>query len=420
MALMLRLGSPPGSATVSAKGSGYAVGDTITFTVGDVIIGTFNSGVIQNGLLFLQDIAGTGLNDSNNRYVENMAVFLQALDDDIQDSTPGNGVLDTSDVQNSAASYANNINISQAMRDAFTGYVDSLTGAQLNIANSGKEDISRALASVDILFTRDSERDPSGNGVNDFETVAMQHVADTIQDIAGARAPASADLRQVDVLNIPGAPIHYNYNELAGEILFSSHDLLVGATALQVNTYDLVVTNIQLSAAYASIGTIEDRGNGIYAIVLNPGVDQYDLEGLSVDYRVEDWTVFRDVTSSTVDNYRSHLSALIPDVPEDAGFNQFTLKSALTFDTDTSLTINFKSELLSASVGYPVAEYGDAYFLPIQYSNDGGVTWINMSQNGIVINELGVPRPTFGFVLAAGSDSVDIRVPIFDDYDCFC
>jgi len=121
----------------SAGSFSYRAGDTITFTIGDVVVGIFSADVIQNGLLFLQDIAGTGLSDSNANYVENMAIFLQALDDGLQDATPGDGVLETANVQNSAASYSNNINITQAIRDAFTGYVDSVTGLALNIAASG-------------------------------------------------------------------------------------------------------------------------------------------------------------------------------------------------------------------------------------------------------------------------------------------
>lgn len=171
-----------------ASGSfSYRAGDVITFTIGDVVVGIFSADLIQGDLLFLQDIAGTGLGNTNANYVENMAIFLQALDDGLQDATPGDGVLETANVHNSAASYVNNITITQATRDAFTGYVDSVTGLALNLASSGKEDISRALASIGIQYSRETELDVSGAGNNIFETVAMQHVADTIQSLAGPR-----------------------------------------------------------------------------------------------------------------------------------------------------------------------------------------------------------------------------------------
>jgi hypothetical protein len=71
----------------------YRAGDVITFKIGDVVVGIFSADVIQGDLLFLQDIAGTGLGNTNANYVENMAIFLQALDDGLQDATPGDGEI---------------------------------------------------------------------------------------------------------------------------------------------------------------------------------------------------------------------------------------------------------------------------------------------------------------------------------------
>ncbi|WP_041523840.1 retention module-containing protein, partial [Gilvimarinus agarilyticus] len=391
----------------------YRAGDTITFTVGDVTVAEFSADAIVGNILFLQDIAGTALSDSNLNYVENMAIFLQALDNDLTDATPDDGILQTSNLVNNQASYDSQITITAEIRDAFANYIDPTTGAPLNIATAGKEMISQALASVGIEFTRDTERDPSGDNV--FETIAMEHVAVTIQELAGDRGPVTADERTADVLDVPGGLIQYNYNELNGEITFNTDGLLEGAVGRQVITENLLVSNVQLSASYVDIGVLEDRGNGEYAIVLNPGTDQYDLEGLSIDYRVEDWTVFRDVTSATQDQYRSHLSAEIPDVGEGDGYNQFTLNSELVFDTDSSLLINFTSELLSDQLGYPIAEYADDYLVPLEYSNDGGQTWQQMQLHSTVNNDSDLPRPIFEFVLGAGASSVEIRVPIFDD-----
>ncbi|MEP4149385.1 MAG: retention module-containing protein [Halioglobus sp.] len=60
----------------------YRGGDMITFTVGAIVIGTFPAEALADGKVFLQEIAGVGLSDLNNEYVENMAVFLQSLDND--------------------------------------------------------------------------------------------------------------------------------------------------------------------------------------------------------------------------------------------------------------------------------------------------------------------------------------------------
>ncbi|WP_220766178.1 retention module-containing protein, partial [Shewanella sp. MBTL60-112-B2] len=389
----------------------YREGDTITFTIGNVTIANFSADSIQGTILFLQDIAGTSLADSNLNYVENMAIFLQALDNDLSDGTD-DGILQTNSLVNLDASYGSNINISTSIHEALSNYIDPTTGEPLNIATAGKEMLSQVLAQLGIEFTRDSERSPDEQNV--FESLAMGHVADTIEELAGDRAPDAADERTVDVLEVPGGLVTYNYNELDGQITFSAEDLLKGATAHQVITENLIVKNVRLSADFEDIGTLVDLGDGNYSIILNDGVDQYDLEGLTLDYRVEDWTAFREVTSATQDQFKSHLSADIPDVSEGDGFNQFTLNSELVFEQDSLLEITFTSELLSEQLGIPIAEYADDYTVPIQYSNDGGLTWQAMTVTSIDYSG-SIPRPVFGFELSAGNSSVMIRVPIFDD-----
>ncbi|MBN2815584.1 MAG: hypothetical protein JXQ67_02810, partial [Campylobacterales bacterium] len=392
----------------------YKDGDTITFTVGDVVVAEFSADVIQGDILFIQDIAGEALSESNAMYVENMAIFLQALDADLQDTTPDDGVLQTNALVNNAQSYSTNITITEEIREAFTGYIDPTTGKALNIAESGKQMISDALAHVNIEFTRDTERDEE-NFENVFETVAMEHVADTIQELAGERAPESAQEREADIIEVPGSVIKYNYlTDVTGNatISFSTDDLLVGAVGQQVITENLLVKNVVLGAGYESIGTLVNDGNGQYHIELNDDVTPYDLEGLTIDYRVEDWTVYRDVTSTTLDTYKSHLSATVENVPEDAQYNQFTLNSSLVFSEDQSLTIKFSPE----TSGIDFAEYSDDFTVPLEYSNDGGVTWKSMEVVGNYMrDDYDKPLPIFGFELEAGSESVEIRVPIFDD-----
>ncbi|WP_299571961.1 retention module-containing protein, partial [uncultured Shewanella sp.] len=389
----------------------YLPGDTITFMIGGVTIASFSADVIQGEILFLQDIAGTLLSDTNMNYVENMAIFLQALDNDLTDGV-NDGILNTNSLINIDGSYATNINILLSVHEALANYIDPTTGQPLNLATAGKEMISQVLAELGIIFTRETERQE--NEQNLFETIAMEHVADTIDDIAGDRAPDAHDERTVDTLDVPGGLITYNYNELDGQITFSANDLLEGAVGQQVIDQNLLVSNVRLSAAFEDIGTLQDLGDGNYVIILNEGITQYDLEGLSIDYRVEDWTVFRDVTSATQDQYKSHLSAEIPDVLEDVGFNQFTLNSELTFETDQELFITFTSELLSEQLGYPIAEYADDYIVPLEYSNDGGLTWQTMTIGGIDSSG-DLARPIFSFNLEAGNNSILIRVPIFDD-----
>ncbi|MCB5163091.1 choice-of-anchor K domain-containing protein [Marinomonas sp. E8] len=84
------------SGLTDANGSfSYVEGDTVTFMVGDVVIGTADENDLAAGQVFLQDLANVGRSDLNNEYVENMAVFLQSLD---ADGNADNGITITPEV----------------------------------------------------------------------------------------------------------------------------------------------------------------------------------------------------------------------------------------------------------------------------------------------------------------------------------
>ncbi|NOG31803.1 hypothetical protein HLB35_08535 [Halomonas sp. TBZ9] len=69
--------------TTDAKGAfSYREGDSVTFMVGDVVIGSATPEDLAAGQVFLQDLADVERTDLNDEYVENMAVFLQSLDAD--------------------------------------------------------------------------------------------------------------------------------------------------------------------------------------------------------------------------------------------------------------------------------------------------------------------------------------------------
>jgi large repetitive protein len=398
----------------------YRDDDTVTFKIGNITVATFSADRVKNGMVFIQDIAEQALTEVNSQAVENIAIFLQALDDDIQDSTPGNGTLDTNDIVNSQASYDSNINISAAVRNAFATYVDPTTKQALDLENSGKGMISDALSVLDIVFTRQSEsaRFDTNPNQNIFETLAINHVMGTIQDIAGDRKPAAFDARTVDLI-VPGESqisYHFENDKVSGQLVisFDAMDLLAKATPKQVaHIANMEVTDVAINAKYSSLGTLEKNGDD-YRFVLNAGVTPYDLEGLSIDYRVWDWTANQQVTSVAIDQYKAHLSAEIANVAEDAGYSEFTIKSTLAFDTDQQLTVKFSPE-----DGKGIAEYSDDFNVPIEYSNDNGVTWQTMQVIGdYTRDDYDKPLPLFAFTLAAGNKDVVVRIPIFDDpYD---
>ena len=271
----------------------YRAGDTITLTLGSVIIAEFSADQVQGDVLFLQDIAGVPLSDVNNEYVENMAIFLQALD---ADANPDNG-----------------IQITPETAAFFEGYTDAGTGEALNLATAGKQMLANALSAADeftpegFVFTAVSETDPvqEDGSQNVFETGALDHVAETIEDLSGVRDPEGFDERTPDTIEVPGGIIDYNFNFDAGqngEITFTRDDLLVGAVPQQVTYDNLEVSEVALSEGFTDIGELTfDEATGVYTIALNEGITRADVSGLTVDYQVRDWTAVVDAVATTLD-----------------------------------------------------------------------------------------------------------------------
>ncbi|MDX1352075.1 MAG: hypothetical protein R3254_03625 [Thiomicrorhabdus sp.] len=133
--------------TSSSGGFNYRAGDTITFSIGNVILASIAanelSDAMTDGKLFLQEIAGVEYADLNNEYVENMAVLLQTLD--------------------SNADANDGIQISTAMHETFSDDSFDLTTI------SGEE-----LQSILI-----------DNGLTPVsEEVAMAHVQEMLEELA--------------------------------------------------------------------------------------------------------------------------------------------------------------------------------------------------------------------------------------------
>ena len=59
----------------------YLLGDEVSFNIGNVSLGSVSSEDLASGNIFLQDIADVERTNLNDEYVENMAVFLQSLDE---------------------------------------------------------------------------------------------------------------------------------------------------------------------------------------------------------------------------------------------------------------------------------------------------------------------------------------------------
>ncbi len=125
----------------------YADGDTVVFKIGEVELGRLDTTQIEDGKVFLQDIAGTDRTDLSDQYVENMAVLLQSLDND---GDAYNGIV-----------------ITEAMHEAFSD--DSF-----DLATISEE------ALVSIIET---------NGAQAVDNAdAMEHVAEMLVEYSGVES----------------------------------------------------------------------------------------------------------------------------------------------------------------------------------------------------------------------------------------
>ncbi|MEO9655271.1 VCBS domain-containing protein, partial [Marinomonas sp.] len=406
-----------------ANGDGsfdYREGDTITFSVGGVVVGSVTSDEIEGQYLFLQDIADTELSDVNSNYVENMAIFLQAIQEGLKDSDTGanddDGVLQTNDLVN-YDEVSGVISISEATRTA-------LADVDLNIEEMDKEDLSDLLATLSIEFTRESEI-ADGLDVNEFETIAMEHVAENIEAFAADdRTPEEFDERTPDTIEFNQGTVEYNYSDVKsnGELTFKVSDLVNGVVVNQVFSENLAVTDVSLGAEFEGLGELVDNEDGTYTIHIDDEkleeLTPYDLEGLNFDFTVNDWTAsYSESSSAAVDQEKSHLSTNITTpVSEGDDYAQFTLSSTLTFNEAQSLNVTFTSELLSGELGKQIAEYADDFSMPFEYSTDGGETWLSATLNSVeFIGD--VAWPTFGVELPANASSIEVRIPLFDDVE---
>ena len=116
----------------------YLPDDVVTFKLGNVAVGFIDTTSIEDGKVFLQDIANVDRTDLNDEYLENMAVLLQSLDSDSGD----------------------NIVITQAMHDAFSA-------KDFDLATISEEELALILEGVGVEAVS--------------EDAAMEHVQEMLE-----------------------------------------------------------------------------------------------------------------------------------------------------------------------------------------------------------------------------------------------
>ncbi|MBB1489606.1 Calx-beta domain-containing protein, partial [Oceanospirillum sediminis] len=143
----------------------YHEGDTVTFRIGDVVVGTATPDDMAQSNLFLQDLANVDRGDLNNEYVENMGVFLQSLD---ADGNPDNGIT-----------------ITPAVHAAFEG-------VSLNLSAASEEEVRDAIEQAGKqAITEEQAMDHVKRMLEQYgnQTEFDEHIDDSIETATFAQAP---------------------------------------------------------------------------------------------------------------------------------------------------------------------------------------------------------------------------------------
>lgn len=173
-------------------GFNYKTGDSITFSIGNVILGTIAadnlSEAMTDGKLSLQEIAGVEQTNLNDEYVENMAVLLQTLD--------------------SNANVNDGIEISAEMHEAFSDET-------FNLSTIPEQELHSILE--DNGLTPVSEED------------AMAHVQEMLVELANME-PSEFDEHISDIEPLVDSEVDLDYSVVIASESSTETDLLLSST----------------------------------------------------------------------------------------------------------------------------------------------------------------------------------------------
>ncbi len=139
----------------------FQEGDDVTFTVGGVTLGVATAEDVSSGQTFLQDIADVDRTDLNDEYLENMATFLQSID---ENSDAYDGIVITDDIREALADV--DIDLRTASADEVKYVVEQV----------GKNYVEEDAA---MEHVEDMLVDNTGLDHNDFQ----EHIDDDITNI---------------------------------------------------------------------------------------------------------------------------------------------------------------------------------------------------------------------------------------------
>ena len=180
----------------------YQDGDDITFKVGGVVLGTATAEDVTSGRTFLQDIADVERSNLSDDYLENMAVFLQSLDEN-HDSSDGIVITD-----NTRLALQNvDFDLREANEEELQHLIEQMGGQYVNEADAMKHVKDMLIQHADMTETDFNKSGLSmGDAVTSNESLTVNTVdLSAIQAVEPARNPASIntiDAESIDFKNV--------------------------------------------------------------------------------------------------------------------------------------------------------------------------------------------------------------------------
>lgn len=175
----------------------YQDGDDITFKVGGVVLGTATAEDVTSGRTFLQDIADVERSNLSDDYLENMAVFLQSLDEN-HDSN--DGIVITDDIRLALQNV--DFDLREANEEELQHLIEQIGGQYVNEADAMKHVKDMLIQHADMTET---DFDKSGLSVGDTDTSNEPLTVNTV-DLSAIQAyepaPNPASINTIDAESI--------------------------------------------------------------------------------------------------------------------------------------------------------------------------------------------------------------------------
>ena len=249
-------------------GFDFKDGDAVTFNIGGIVLGTATAEDVATGKTFLQDVADVARTDLNDEYLENMATFLQSID---ENSDAYDGIVVTDEIREALADIT--LDLKTATEEEVGNVVEQL-GQTLVSEEQAMEHVEDMLVAHTDLDHDDFDEHIADTPENLEQSMRSEQkqtrTASVISSVAGGVAAGSAaaqdfgDTESSDLsLNLPSL-------DLPGEREESSEASNQGPPPEQTE---------QQKANTASQGEVQELADESIALQDSSAIGDDDLSG---------------------------------------------------------------------------------------------------------------------------------------------